>query len=118
MFSFRWLRPPPQKPFYYSQMNPEERILWEIIGEEETISYFEKSGKIKTRKLTRQERAYNQKVLFDTRVGHSIVGDDWMRKALPSPGRKLRKEGAREKSDGSASSKERAGRPAGEWVRD
>lgn len=31
MFHFRWLKRPTPKPFYYSLMNPEERVIWEII---------------------------------------------------------------------------------------
>ncbi|KAJ4987109.1 hypothetical protein SVAN01_07397 [Stagonosporopsis vannaccii] len=115
MFHFRWLKRSTSKPFYYTLMNPEERVLWEIIGQEKTKSYFTSSGKIKTRKLSKEERARNQKVFFDTRCGKEIVGDDWMRMELPRSGASAKAKGSTNASetlvgDGS----ERPGRSAGE----
>ncbi|KAJ4320964.1 hypothetical protein N0V94_003140 [Neodidymelliopsis sp. IMI 364377] len=84
MFHFRWFsKPAPAKPAYYKQMNPEEQVLWNIIGEETHVSYRNKKGKVRTRRLTREERAHKQRMFFDHRAGKGIVGDDWMRMELP-----------------------------------
>ncbi|KAJ8112588.1 hypothetical protein OPT61_g5073 [Boeremia exigua] len=119
MFHLRWFKPPTPKPFYYSQMNPEERVIWEIIGKEKITSYFTKHGKIKTRKLSKEERAHSQKIFFDNRCGRGIFGGDWMRSELPKSKNRLGKEGQVSSSDTSASDgSEVAGRSAGEWPRE
>jgi hypothetical protein len=40
-------------------------------------------GKLQKRRLSYKERAHMQRQFYDTRVGHGVCGDDWMRKDLP-----------------------------------
>jgi hypothetical protein len=90
MFHLRWFtKPAPAKPPYYNYMNPHEQILWALIvspffpahlghaftnvsqGEEREISYIDRKGRIRKRRLSKTERA-----------GQAIVGDEWMRMKL------------------------------------
>ncbi|KAF2828163.1 hypothetical protein CC86DRAFT_405166 [Ophiobolus disseminans] len=71
------------KPYYYNRMNPQELFVWEIIGEEKHEWRRDRKGRLHKVRLTPKERAARQKLFYDTRVGHGVCGDDWMRKALP-----------------------------------
>ncbi|OAL04974.1 hypothetical protein IQ06DRAFT_344343 [Phaeosphaeriaceae sp. SRC1lsM3a] len=75
---------PEPKPYYYNRMNPEELSVWQIIGEEKYEYVRTRKGKLRKRRLTPKDRAARQRMFYDTRVGHGVCGDDWMRKTIPS----------------------------------
>ncbi|KAH7071671.1 hypothetical protein FB567DRAFT_208439 [Paraphoma chrysanthemicola] len=74
---------PQPKPYYYHRMNPEELAIWEIIGEQEHEWSRDRKGKLRKRRLSYKDRAARQRMFYDSRVGHGVCGDDWMRKELP-----------------------------------
>lgn len=95
---------PLPKPYYYNRMNPEEMQVWEIIvshtripgwslllatltnypqGETKYEWVRDRKGKLHKRRLTPKDRARLQRMFYDTRVGHGVCGDEWMRKQLP-----------------------------------
>ncbi|KAL5117945.1 hypothetical protein ACEQ8H_004090 [Pleosporales sp. CAS-2024a] len=74
---------PEPKPYYYNRMNPQEMQIWEIIGQQDTEWRRNRRGKLRQHRLSYKERAARQRQFYDTRVGHGVCGDDWMRKALP-----------------------------------
>ncbi|KAF1939922.1 hypothetical protein EJ02DRAFT_351250 [Clathrospora elynae] len=76
-------RPLP-RPVYYREMNPEEQALWQIIGEEKYEYTRNGKGKLHKQRLSYVQRAQKQRIFYDARVGHAIVGDEWMRMKLPS----------------------------------
>lgn len=75
---------PLPKPSYYCRMNPEEQALHTIIGEETHEYYRDPKGKLWRKRLSLQERLQKQRMFYDSRVGHAIVGDEWMRMKLPT----------------------------------
>jgi len=109
---------PLPKPLYYTQMNPQEQMLHNIIvrlassplspllsplsplspsspsqrdssqGEQKYEYIVDKKGRVHKRFLSYAERQHKQRMFFDSRVGHAIVGDEWMRMKLPSRGEK------------------------------
>lgn len=79
---------PLPRPLYYTQMNPQEQILHNIIGEEKYEYVLDKKGRVYKRVLSYAERQHRQRMFFESRVGHAIVGDEWMRMKLPSRGQK------------------------------
>ncbi|CAA9960965.1 hypothetical protein P3342_006530 [Pyrenophora teres f. teres] len=75
---------PLPRPSYYCNMNPEEQSLWSIIGEEKYDYVRDKKGRLHRHRLTYAERAQKQRLFFEARVGHAIVGDEWMHMKLPA----------------------------------
>ncbi|KAF1829495.1 hypothetical protein BDW02DRAFT_573909 [Decorospora gaudefroyi] len=98
---------PLPRPHYYCKMNPEEQVIWAIIvsrtapilpylltykdylltcsqGEEKYEYRCDAKGKVHKRRLSYVQRAQKQREFFDSRVGHAIVGDEWMRMQLPT----------------------------------
>ncbi|KAG9191926.1 hypothetical protein G6011_10660 [Alternaria panax] len=75
---------PLPKPAYHCNMNPQEQSLWAIIGEEKYEYARDKKGRVHKRRLNYVQRAQKQRQFFESRVGHAIVGDEWMRMKLPS----------------------------------
>jgi len=65
-------------------MNPEEQSLWSIIGEEKYEYTRDHKGRLHKHHLSYVERAQRQRQFYDSRVGHAIVGDEWMRMKLPA----------------------------------
>lgn len=74
---------PEPKPYYFNRMNPQEAQIWQIIGETKSEWRPTRKGKLREHRLSRKERAQRQRMFYDTRVGHGVCGDDWMRKQLP-----------------------------------
>ncbi|KAF1914622.1 hypothetical protein BDU57DRAFT_558210 [Ampelomyces quisqualis] len=74
---------PEPKPYYYDRMNPQELFIWQVIGEQKYEWVRDSKGKLHKRRLTAKDRAIQQRMFYDTRVGHGVCGDDWMRKKLP-----------------------------------
>ncbi|KAF1844343.1 uncharacterized protein K460DRAFT_369212 [Cucurbitaria berberidis CBS 394.84] len=74
---------PLPKPTYYCKMNPQEQAIHNIIGEEKFEYTRDRKGNIHKRRLSPAQRAQNQRMFYETRVGHAIVGDEWMRMKLP-----------------------------------
>lgn len=72
------------KPHYFCKMNPEEQVLWAIIGEQTHEWIRDRKGRSHKRRLTPAQRQAKQRMFYDTRVGHAIVGDEWMRMKLPT----------------------------------
>ncbi|KAL6705617.1 hypothetical protein ACN47E_006564 [Coniothyrium glycines] len=77
-------RKPLPKPFYFRDMNPEEQEIWAIIGEEQYEYVRDRKGNLHKHSLSRQQRQQKQRMFYDSRVGHAIVGDEWMRMQLPT----------------------------------
>lgn len=92
---------PLPRPTYYCQMNPQEQAIWAIIvsntscplqdhcancsqGEEKYEYIRDTKGRVHRHRLTYVERAQRQRAFYDSRVGHAIVGDEWMRMKLPT----------------------------------
>jgi len=88
------------KPYYYNRMNADELFFWEIIVSSQSSAYpdigtnsrqgeqkyewiRDRKGRLRKHRLTPKERAVRQRMWYDHRVGHGIVGDDWMRMDLP-----------------------------------
>ncbi|KAF2034087.1 hypothetical protein EK21DRAFT_57512 [Setomelanomma holmii] len=84
---------PVPKPNYWTRMNPEELQIWEIIGETEYEWTRDRKGNLRKRRLSYQDRAAKQRLFYESRVGHGVCGDDWMRKDLPkrAPGDRSRR---------------------------
>ncbi|KAH8728200.1 hypothetical protein GQ44DRAFT_769718 [Phaeosphaeriaceae sp. PMI808] len=74
---------PEPKPYYYNRMNPEELSVWLIIGEQKYEWIRDRRGKLRKHRLSPKDRAARQRMFYDTRVGHGVCGDEWMRKSLP-----------------------------------
>jgi hypothetical protein len=75
---------PLPRPIYYCQMNPQEQQIWAIIGEEKYEYVRDSKGRLRKHRLNYVERAQRQRQFYDSRVGHAIVGDEWMRMKLPT----------------------------------
>lgn len=75
---------PLPKPLYYCKMNPQEQALHNIIGEQKYEYVRNSKGKFRKHYLSMEERAKKQRMFYETRVGHAIVGDEWMRMKLPA----------------------------------
>ncbi|KAH9870136.1 hypothetical protein J1614_007058 [Plenodomus biglobosus] len=78
---------PLPKPLYYTKMNPEEQMLHNIIGEEKYEYTRDNKGRIHKHFLSYTKRQQKQRMFYESRVGHAIVGDEWMRMKLPCRGR-------------------------------
>ncbi|CAO2652579.1 Nn.00g008620.m01.CDS01 [Neocucurbitaria sp. VM-36] len=75
---------PLPRPTYYFKMNPQEQVIHNIIGEEKFEYIRDRKGRVHKRFLTHAQRAQKQRMFYETRVGHAIVGDEWMRMKLPA----------------------------------
>jgi hypothetical protein len=52
-------------------------------GEEKYEWVRDRKGKLHKRHLSPKDRAQRQMMFYNTRVGHGVCGDDWLRKQLP-----------------------------------
>lgn len=59
-------------------------MLTAVQGEQKYEYMRDSKGRLHKHRLSYAERAQRQRQFYDSRVGHAIVGDEWMRMKLPT----------------------------------